>query len=215
MLLGSLLASSLLTAGAAARVGAARPVKTTLYAHGIHPIGEADVAQWISGNSLPDDPYTGRPPGTLTPTKPDSPAPKSMSFAHPLAGEECAVLFPTFEGKLTGTIKGDVKLTAHFLGAPSASLIARIWTDTAIRSCLPQKKPAREVRFDIPAGNNEALITFRNLNLRSRSRVMIAVVGPNVLNFSGSVWRLLYDSTNAPTRIDFNCVPPVGKKSCT
>ena len=191
---------------------AVKPVATTLYAHGPNAAGEVDGALWF--------PTLGGPsPFTLDATKPDGAAAKSMTFTNPALNDQCTGLptaHPVFVGPLVGTIKGNVKLTGYFAAAPSNDVIARIWVDTPVFSCndayIP---PAKEVKFDVPAGQSEIPVTFSGLNVTAQSTVMIQFLTGDVDNgYAGQAGRLLYDATSALTRIEFPCIPAKGKKAC-
>ena len=190
-----------------------KPVPTTLYAHGPSPVGEIDGAQWFTElGSVPS-------PLTLDAVKPDGTQPKSMTFANPALNDTCSGLptaHPVFNGPLVGTIKGDAKITGYFAAAPSKDLIARIWVDTSTFNCndgyIP---PASEVKFEVPAGQSEVVITFPGLNVTAQSHVMITILTADAASgWAGQAGRLLYDSTSALTRLEFPCIPAKGKKAC-
>ncbi|MDQ3878431.1 MAG: hypothetical protein M3290_08815, partial [Actinomycetota bacterium] len=136
---------------------------------------------------------------------------------NPALNDECTGLptaFPTFSGKLTGTIVGDAHLTAYFLSAP-ATLKARLWVDTPVFSCNDAYiAPAAEVDVDVPPGQNSVDITFPKLNLTATQSILIEVLAPSGTDYKGQVGRLLYDSTNAATSLKFNCIPAAGASSC-
>lgn len=187
----------------------AKPVATTLYFHGSAPFGEADGVQWFADG-------TGTPPGTLTPDEPTDAQPKSQNFFSPALNDQCTGLplaFPTFQGSLEGKIVGDVKLFANFLSAP-ATVTARLWTDVPVFSCNEAYvEPASEVQVDVPPGNNEVEIVFEDLDLPSQAWVLVEILAPSGTDYRGQVGRLLYDSTSAATRLEFQCVPSSGS-SC-
>ena len=202
-----------LVAGALAMPAAAKkkakPVSTTLYAHGPSTAGEVDGAVWVT--------ETGKPPLTLDATEPAAGLPKSQNFFSPGLNDQCTGLplaFPTFQGDLSGTIVGDVTMTAHFVSAPS-KVLARIWTDVPNFSCNDAYvEPASEVEVDVPAGQSEVEIVFPGLKQEALSWVLVEILAPSGTDYKGQVGRLLYDSADAATRLEFNCIPASGK-SCT
>lgn len=199
-----------LAAPATAKKKKAKPVATTMFAHGPSQFGEVDGVQWLADGA-------GKPPLTLDATAPGAGTPKSMNFFSPLLNSKCTGLplaFPTFQGDLAGTIVGDVKMTAYFLSAPG-TIKARLWTDVPNFSCNDgYVEPASEVDVTVPAGRNEVEIVFPGLNQKAGSWVLIELLAPSGGNYRGQVGRLLYDSADAATRLEFNCLPASGS-SCT
>lgn len=205
------LVAGALSLPAAAKKKKAKPVATTLYAHGPSPLGEVDGAAWFSELGA------GKPPLTLDGTEPAAGTPKSQNFFSPALNDQCTglpVAFPTFQGDLVGTIVGDATLTAHFVSAPS-KILARIWTDVPNFSCNDAYvAPASEVEVDVPAGQSEVEIVFPGLKQTATSWVLVEILAPSGADYKGQVGRLLYDSATAATRLEFNCIPASGS-SCT
>ncbi len=200
-----LIGSLLVAPASAGKKKKVKPVATTLYFHGPKPLGEADGAEWLT--SLGGPPLT-----TLTPAEPVDAFPKSQALGNPALNTQCTGLptgFPTFQGPLTGTILGDAKITASFI-SPPGTVTARIWVDVPNFSCNDgYVEPASEVVVDVPPGQSEVEIVFEQLNLTANHWVLVELLG------SGATYpgRLLYDSPDAATRLEFNCVPASGK-SC-
>ncbi|MBA2724504.1 MAG: hypothetical protein H0U53_00810 [Actinobacteria bacterium] len=197
---------------AAAKKKKSKPVATTLYAHGPNQLGEVDGALWFSELGA------GKPPLRLDATEPGAGAPKSQFFMGPAFNDQCTglpVAFPTFEGELSGTIVGDVKMTTYFVSAPG-KIIARIWTDVPNFSCNDAYvEPASEVEIDVPAGEGEVEIVFPGLKQQALASVLVEILAPGGADYSGQVGRILYDSTDAATRLEFSCIPAKGSTSCT
>jgi hypothetical protein len=189
-----------------------KAVETTLYMHGVTPLGEVDGAQWLADGNGPVSPLT------MTPEEPAAGPPKSMNFFNPALNDQCTGLplaFPTFTGNLSGTITGDATVKAHFASAPG-QLLARIWADMgAFVGCNEAYvEPASEVTVDVPPGHNEVEIKFPGLNLPAQQTFMIEILAPSGTGYKGQLGRLLYDSADTPTSITFNCIPAAGA-SCT
>jgi hypothetical protein len=188
------------------------PVATTMFMHGPSPIGELDGAQWLADGSSPESPMT------LDGVAPTGGQSKSQAYFSPALNDQCTGLpaaFPTFTGKLIGTIVGDAKLTLHFMSAP-ATIKARIWADIgAFTMCNDDYvEPVAEVDVEIPAGQSKVEVVFPGLNLPATASIMIEVLAPSGTDWGAQVGRLLYDSTTTDSKIEFGCIPPSGATSC-
>lgn len=205
-----LLAGALALPAEAAKKKKAKPVKTTLYMHGDLPVG--DLAEWIEGAS-------GGTHNQMDTTEPAAGPPKSHSYTlFPVGNTQCAgnELFPSWEGKVTGTIVGEMKLYANTLALPS-TVIARVWVDVPFGSCTSSTagvdnfvEPIAEVEAEVPAGSNEVEIVFEKLKVPATFNVIIELHQTNPANQG----RVLYDSADFPTRVEFDCIPPKGEKAC-
>ena len=188
----------------------AKPVATTYYMHGPTTVGEVDGANWFSNLGAAPSPFT------MDETEPTDPVPDSMTFTNPALNDQCTGLpaaFPSFQGNLAGTIKGDATLTAHFASAPG-TIKARIWADVPMFSCNDAYiEPASEVDVELPSGQGEVEIVFPDLNLKAVTGISVEILAPSGTDWGGQVGRLLYDSPAALTRLEFNCIPASGK-SC-
>ena len=189
-----------------------KPVATTLFAHGPSQFGEIDGVQWFT-ELFPDS-----TPLRLDTDEPTGSPPKSMTYSSPYINSQCSgspLAYPTFKGDLAGTIKGDIKLVAHFLGAPG-TVTFRLWTDTPVFACNADYwHPEIEVEAELPAGQSEVEIELPNKTLEVETDIMIMVLAPDVgYGYEGQVGRILYDSSDTPTRLEFACVPASGR-SCT
>ena len=184
----------------------AKPVATTMWMHGQNPIGELDGVQWF------DEGAGGRSTMTLDGEEPTG-STKSMNFFSPGLNDQCTGLplaFPTFDGDMAGTIKGDAKLFLNFASAPG-ELVARIWADQPVFTCNDAYvEPAAEVTFSVPPGQNEVEVVFEDLDLPVTHWVLIEVLALSGTDYKGQVGRLLYDSPDAPSRIEFDCIPASG-----
>jgi hypothetical protein len=180
-----------------------KPVKTSLYLHGDAPLGDVDGVFWLAED------YENE----MTPEEPDGSAPRSWRLGTPGLNTKCTGLplaFPTWRGRVSGTITGKPKLQAHF-ATPAVRVTARIWVDVPVFSCnegyIP---PASEVIVDIPAGHNEIEIEFDQIRARAQGWVMIQLLASG----AGQAGRILYDSADMASMLEFQCIPARGK-SCT
>ncbi len=200
----ALLLLATLVAGLNAPATAAKkkPVRTTLYLHGAHAVGEGGMPEHALDETV-------MPMDTK---KPSDGTPKSRSVGLVAGNEDCTgntTYFPAWVGNLAGTIVGDAKLTIHTL-SPGATIRARIWVDTPEGLCNESYiKPAQEVSVAAPAGQGVVTIKFKKLKLKATSIVMIQVLRSGIrANFT----RVLYDSTDAASKLEFSCIPARGKK---
>lgn len=181
----------------------AKPVKTSLYLHGEAPLGDIDGAVWFVEDRVPQ----------MTPEEPEGSVPKSWRLGTTGLNTNCTGLpigFPTWVGKVNGTIVGKPKLVAHFV-APPTRVTARIWADVPVFTCNEAYvQPASEVVVDVPPGHSEVEIVFDRLRLRVGSQVMIELLSGG----SGQQGRILYDTPDLASVLEFKCIPARGK-SCT
>lgn len=187
----------------------AKPVQTTLYAHGDLPV--ADLAEWIEGAA-------GGTHQKMDTTEPAGGPPKSHSYSLPIGNPECTgnELFPSWEGTVNGTIVGDLKLFANTLALPS-TVTARVWVDVPFGSCTSGTAgvddfvdPIAEQEVEVPAGANELEIVFKKLKVKANMNLIVELH----TNDQSSQGRVLYDSSDYPTRVEFGCIPPKGAKAC-
>lgn len=182
-----------------------KPVKTTLYMHGVYQFGEVDGIEWL---------VSGTPPMQMDTTEPTESQPRSMFTGNPVLNRSCTGLptgFPTWEATgVSGTVVGDAKLVVH-LASPPTKLTARLWIDTPMFSCNDAYiEPLSEVVVDIPAGQNEVEIVFPGLKKKATFNMIVEILGSGV----GQASRVFYDSPDMATSLEFSCVPAKGAKSC-
>ena len=208
VLLGlGLLAGTLVSPAQAAK---AKPVATTMYMHGHMPVG--DGLEFVNGVANSTNMM-------MDPTAPAAGVPKSQSFSFNRGNEECAGndLFPSWSGNLTGKLASDVTMKANFLAAPS-KLTARIWIDVPFGSCTSStagvsdfQPPVAEIEVDVPAGANEVEFVYPGLKGKKILGSMIVELHTTDPAQEG---RVLYDSADYQTRIEFTCVPSSGASAC-
>lgn len=203
-LIGVLLCLGLTVGSIATASAKPKPVKTTLYMHGVYQFGEIDGADWIAN---------GTPPMQMTTAKPDGSAPKSMHYNNPALNKSCTGLptgFPTWEAMgVAGTVIGDAKLTMNF-ASPPTKITARLWIDAPMFSCNEAYiQPTSEVIVDVLAGQNEVEIIFPKLKKEATFNMIVEILGAGA---SGQ-GRVLYDSTDMASALTFNCIPTHGS-SC-
>ena len=202
-----------------------KPVATTLYFHGATVVGENDSFSLYNEAFLPMDK-----------TEPAGSEPKSRWITNYLAGPntQCAGnnLFPVWSGALSGQIKGDVKLTLNTLGTPG-DVVVRIWPDVGSGASLCNSDnpasmsanyvdPAGEVVVSLPPGAGTVEAVMEDVVLNAIGSVIIQispVVAVDIPSPGGSVLnpfmsRILYDTADFASVLEFTCIPASGT-SCT
>jgi hypothetical protein len=196
----------------------AKPVKTTLYFHGGSPIGESESMGAVADVPLP-----------MSPEKPSGAEPKSKQIVNGVVtpNSQCANnnLFPNWRGEVAGTIKGDVKVTFNAVSSPG-SVVVRVWPDVASLLCTSTAsgtadypKPAGETVIALPNGPGEVTAVLKNVKTKAIGSLLVQISPAEMETparkiFPPSFARLLYDTTDFDSRIEFTCIPAKGK-SCT
>lgn len=197
----------------------AKPVATKLFLHGSTAIGENDSFSLLAEGYLPMD--ASDPSAEL----------KSRSITNYIGGPnpECAGnnLFPVWSGAVSGQIKGDVKLTFSTVGTPGKAVV-RIWPDVSASMCNSSTTgasdyvdPAGEVVVDLPAGSGTVEAVMKKVNFKAVGSVIVQISPAVVADLpdpGGSVLqpfvsRVLYDSADHASALEFKCIPAKGK-SC-
>lgn len=202
-----LLVGSVATADAAKKK---KPQKVTFFLHGTEILGEVDMANnFAVGYNKMDT------------TEPESPAPKSRAFVtwagDPAMWNDCAgsFLVPNWTGALAGKVVGDMKVTLHTFSGPK-SVIVQVWPDLTTQTCASNDlgegqypQPAGEVTVELPPGPGSVEAVLEGLNFKAVGSMMIQVtpVGP-------VPGRVLYDSPDFASSVEFSCIPTQGR-SCT
>ncbi|MGH2753402.1 MAG: hypothetical protein ACRDLB_03130 [Actinomycetota bacterium] len=212
MIVGVVLALAVASfaAPATAKKKKAKPVATTLFLHGNAPVGDGvEVASNVVDGTVM----------TMDTTEPTQPVPSSMSYSAPVGNPECTgnPFFPSWEGKLTGKVVGDVKLIAH-LGSAPGTAIARLWTDVPFASCTSETagvdafvEPVAEVEVEVPAGHSELEIVFEDINVKVAANMIVELHQTSLANQG----RIFYDSPDFASHLEFGCVPASGKTCAT
>lgn len=202
---------------------AKKPVKTTLYLHGNEVVGESESFTVVADTLLPMDT-----------TEPAGAEPKSKFITNYLVGPNtmCAGnnLFPVWRGEVAGTIKGDMKFTFNTVGTPGPVEV-RVWPDVGSSMCNSENPvsssdaypdPAGAVTVDLPAGPATTEAVIKGVNFKAAGSVIVQIsptVAVDVPSPGGSILnpfisRILYDTPDFASSLEFSCVPAAGK-SCT
>lgn len=216
VLAAGLLAGALVAPAVAAKK--AKPVPTTLYMHGTEVVGEAESTPVVADAYL-----------SMDTTEPSGAEPKSHGIFNGVVtpNTHCAGnnLFPVFVGNVSGRIVGDMKVTLHALSTPG-KVDVRVWPDKMSLLCTSTlggsadyPEPAGEVTVDLPAGHGTIEAVFEDLDFVASANLMIQVspettpVGPEEV-MAPFVARVLYDTPDFASSVEFQCIPAKGKKSC-
>jgi hypothetical protein len=221
VLLVMALSAGLLAGGATAakKKKKAKPVATTLYFHGASPIGESESMGAVADVPLP-----------MSPEKPSGAEPKSKQITNGVVtpNGRCANnnLFPNWSGKLSGTITGDIKVTFSTVGSPGQVLV-RVWPDvlgllcdSGVSGSSDYPEPVGEAIVDLAPGTGEVTAVLKKVKAKAIGSLLVQIspvemetpAGETV--FPPSFARVLYDTPDFASRIEFKCIPTKGK-SCT
>jgi hypothetical protein len=199
-----------LVVGAAASAEAgkrAKPVKTTFYFHGTETVGEVDLANNFAAAY-----------NKMDTTEPADAAPKSLAFTtwhgDPQMWNDCAgsYLLPVWTGSVTGRIVGDIKITLNTISGPKAVTV-QVWPDLTTQTCGPNDTsdgtypvPAAETMVDLAPGSGETTAILKNVNFKAQAVLtfMILPEGP-------APARVLYDSPDYASSLEFTCIPKTGR----
>lgn len=203
-----LIAGSVVTAEAKKK---SKPIPMTFFLHGTELIGEIDAVNNLSAGAY----------NKMDPAEPSGPAPKSMGLIDYVVGpnSDCAgnYLYPVWTGNVSGRIVGELKVTFHTIGAPR-SVDVRIWPDVMSQACAGNDlaegsypAPAYEQSVTLPAGPGVTEVVFEDVDLATIGSFMLQITPPPGEPLPG---RVLYDSADFASSVEFTCIPPKGAKAC-
>ncbi len=188
----------------------AKPVATTLFLEGESNFGEQEMT------NVP----VARPGTYLKLQAKEGSGEKSMGIPSYSVGpnNKCAgnSLFPVFVGELSGTIKGDLKVSFGAQSTPGGKVDVRVWPDLAAQACNDEyPEPAGSVVVDLPTSKGIVEAVIEGVDFEASSELMIQLTGvagssgaPSVPPFYG---RAYYGTKDA--KVEFNCLPASGS-SC-
>ena len=184
-----------------------KPTTVKLFLHGTEMLGEIDMANNI-----------GTAYNKMDATEPDGAAPKSwgVSVWGGTPWNDCAgmALLPVWTSGVTGTIKGDIKVTLHSVNGPRAVEV-QIWADIASQQCASNDTstgtyppPNASATVDLAPGLGVTEAVIKGVNFKAHGILMLQIrpVGPNP-------GRILYDAADYASSLEFSCIPASGK-SC-
>ena len=207
-----------------ATAGKAKPQPVTFYLHGPFASGELDYAE-TTANTL-----QGVPDGfqSMDTTEPADPAPDSMGLTNYVRGpnRSCSgnALFPTWQGKLIGKVSGDMKVYLNAIAGPATKVVVEVFPDSlggcdSATGSTGYVPPVASAEATLVPGTGETEVVLEGVKFKSLSHLVIMVT-PVGMDAAGqpaldpaSQGRLLYDSADFASRIEFSCTPTSGK-SC-
>lgn len=193
-----------------------KAIPHVLYFHGSVPSGEAYYADSVANS-------TGFQ--TMDATEPADPAPKSMGVTNYVVGPNTTCsgnsLFPTWEGAVTGKVSGDLKVYLNAIGHAASTVQVDVFADGlgGCESTLGSTgyvPPVESTTVTLAPGPAENEVVFKKVKFKSLINIVVMVtpVASDPGLDPSSQARLLYDSPDFASRIEFMCVPASGK-SCT
>ena len=221
-LVGGLVAGSLVTPAVAKKK--ARPQKITFFLHGPLPLGELDHAETTANElqSIPDGFQT------MDATEPSDPAPDSMGLTNYVRGPNATCsgnsLFPTWQGSLVGKVTGDMKLYLNAISGPATTVRVEVFPDStggcdSATGSTGYMEPVASAEATLTPGSGETEVVLKGVNFSTFAQFVIMVsptrqaVQDQTLFNPTSQGRILYDSSDYASRIEFMCTPTSGK-SC-
>ncbi|MEA2452129.1 MAG: hypothetical protein QOG04_839 [Actinomycetota bacterium] len=200
----------------------ARPRPVTLYLHGPFVAGEVDYVE-TTANSLQGVPDGFQVMDTVEPTET---VPDSMGLTNLIASPnrycDGNALFPTWEGKVTGKITGDITVYLNTASEYVSMVYVDVFADTtggcdsATTGASDYIEPVASGGTSIPPGMNK--IVLKNVDFSVMYNLVIMVT-PASMALVGerhdflSHGRVLYDAVDYASRVEFRCAPVSGK-SC-
>lgn len=178
-----------------------KPVATTLYFHGVSPLGEQDSVTGLT------DLTTFMTMDTSEPTESQSKS-KSLGWSNTnCAGNR---LFVTWVGNVSGKVVGDMKVTFTTTSIPQEVDI-RVWPDVSEQLCdAKYPTPAAQVTVALPAGQGVVEAVIPKVNFTAEAKLMIQISPTPVGTDTPGPGRVFYDSTADPSRVEFTCLPRSG-----
>lgn len=182
-----------------------KPVKSTLYFHGTETAGDLDTINNFGTAYSEMD--TTKPGG-------DPPKSKQLSWWKGVPFNDCAgsYLAPVWRGEVAGRVIGDIKVTLFAAGAPT-NVIVQVWPDLMTQQCASndlsegEYPQAAEASTTLAPGENTFVI--EDVNIKARGALTLQVTGDGP-----TLGRVLYDSADFASRVQFKCIPAKGK-TCT
>ena len=203
------LTSGAVTATAAPKPKAAKPVPMTWFFHGTQPAGE------LENPAITEPVYM-----TMDATAPTGTSARSAGVTYYVGGPntECAgnTLFPVWVGALDGAPTGDATVEFPVQVAGSGSIEIRLFADIFGQACNEAyESPIGSVVVPVTSGMTSVKAVVKGLNKKKRNiSSLMLQVSPAETLAAPYVTRIQYDATSAMAKVAFTCQPKVGKKAC-
>jgi hypothetical protein len=180
------------------------PLHTVLYFHGTLPLGEAETPDNLANFKFMQ----------MDPNKPTAADSKSKSYGW--GNTACAGnhFFPQWVGNVSGTVVGDLKVVFTSVSNPQ-DIDIRFFRSNSELCNNDYPQPTKQQKVTLEGGQSETTVVFKNVHFKTAGALMVQF-SPTMINNTDTPGpgRLLYDSTAAMSRIEFDCIPPSGATSC-
>lgn len=205
----ALVTTGAVTASAAPKPKAVKPVPTTWFLHGTQQFGE------LENPDITDPTYM-----TMDAKAPTGTSARSAGVTYYVAGPNtnCAgnTLFPVWVGTLAGAPTGDATVELPVQVAGSGSIEIRLFADVFGQACNDAyEPPIGSVVVPVSSGMTSVKAVLKGINKKKR------VIGSLMLQVSPAetlapphVTRIQYDATSAQAKLAFTCQPKPGAKAC-
>lgn len=204
-----LLATGAVSASAAPKPKAAKPVALSWFLHGTQPIGELENPDITAPSYMPMD--AKAPTGAQA---------RSAGVTYYVAGPNtrCAgnTLFPVWVGALDGAPTGDATVELVLQTVGTGNIEVRLFADVFGQACNDAyEPPIGSAIVPVTVGQTSAKVVLKNINKKKRnvSSLMLQVSPAAPLDPPFHT-RIQYDATTALSKMAFRCQPKAGKKAC-
>jgi hypothetical protein len=203
----------------------AKPQPVTFYFHGPLPLGELDYVETTANTaqSIPDGFQV------MDTTEASDPAPDSQALLNYVRGPNTTcngnALFPTWQGQVTGKISGDMTVYVSAIAGPATNVTVDVFADTSggcesVTGSTGYIDPVATTQVTLTPGPGETEVVFKSVNFKAMSHMVVMItpvslppVADQPVLDPASQGRILYDSADYASRIEFTCTPTSGK-SC-
>lgn len=203
----------------------AKPQPMTFYFHGPFAAGEIDYVETTANTaqSIPDGFQV------MDTTEPSDPAPDSQALLNYVRGPNTTcngnALFPTWQGQVAGKISGDMKVYVNAIAGPATKVTVDVFADTtggcdSVTGSTGYIEPVATAEVSLAPGPGETEVVFESVNFKTVSHMVVMVTPVSMPPVQGqalldpaSQGRVLYDSADYASRVEFMCTPTTGK-SC-
>lgn len=206
----SCLAASAVTATAAPKAKASKPVAMTWFFHGSEQFGELENANLLEAPEY----------ATMDAKAPTGTSARSAGVTNYTAGPNtnCAgnTLFPIWTGALDGAPTGDATVDLVLQVAGSGNIEVRLFADVFGQACNEAyEQPLGSATVAVASGQTSAKVVLKGINKKKRNITSLMVqVSPASSLTPPFITRIQYDAAAAMSKVSFTCLPKAGKKAC-
>ncbi len=204
------LAASAVTATAAPKAKAPKPVAMTWFLHGTQQFGE------LENPNIAEAPTYA----TMDAKAPTGTSARSAGVTNYTAGPNtnCAgnTLFPVWAGALDGAPTGDATVDLVLQVAGTGDIEVRLFADIFGQACNEAyEQPLGSAIIPVTSGQTSAKVVLKGINKKKRNITSLMLqVSPAASLTPPFITRIQYDATTAMSKVAFTCLPKAGKKAC-